>query len=116
MNFADWNLGASGQGCDDLETDDKVLLQFFPATIVGSCDAELETLPCDGKGGIVGVQVLTSHNVQGDRRRFLFDFGRGILFDDGSRRVIASVVVIGSGSLPRHGDDLDGIALDGLCS
>jgi hypothetical protein len=106
VRFADGDLRAGGERGDDLEADDEMLLEFLAAAIVGGRDAELQSLPRDREGCELGVHVLAiRHQVEVDGRRFLL----GLVLGPGD-----GGTVHGGRGLPRDGDDLDRVPLDGL--
>lgn len=63
LSFADGDPGSIGQGCNDFEPNDEMLLELFPSPVIRRCDPELEALPRNGKIGKVRVQILVGHDV-----------------------------------------------------
>jgi hypothetical protein len=81
-----------------VETDCKVLLEFFSTTVVCGCDAELETFPGEGENGVFAVDFAVGDLVEGEGGGFffVFVFGGG----DGA----------GGGGFEGNGDYLHGTA------
>lgn len=61
--FANGDFAAPFEGGDYFEADDKMLLEFLSAAVIGCCYPELQPLPSNGESCIVRVRVLVSYRV-----------------------------------------------------
>ena len=100
LGFGNRNLGTIGEGDDELEPDDKVLLQLTTSTVVRRSYPKLQALPGYRKCRELCIHVLVGHDVERDRSGFslalVFRHRWGVI-DRG---------------LPRHGNESDRTVLD----
>lgn len=64
-HLTDWNLNAGKQGHNHnyLESDNKVLLKFFSAAVIGRDCTELESVPGDREGDMGSILILPSRSI-----------------------------------------------------